>query len=58
MEIKMNELKEFITNYQKTHNLTRNTFIEKVGYKNITKGLRRLDAFIECPSNNVFKAQL
>jgi hypothetical protein len=54
----MNELKEFITNYQKTHNLTRNTFIQKVGYKNITKGLRQLDAFIECPNNNVFKAQL
>jgi len=54
----MNELKSFITNYQKTHNLTRASFIQKVGYKNITKGLRVLDAFIESPTNNTFKIRL
>jgi len=37
---KMNELKILLTEYQKTHNLTRYTFIQKLGYKNITKGLR------------------
>jgi len=54
----MNELKKLITDYQKTHHLTRNTLIQKLGYKNIAKGLRRLDAFIERPTNNAFKAQL
>ncbi len=37
---KMNELKTLLTEHQKTHNLTRYTFIQKLGYKNITKGLR------------------
>ena len=54
----MNELKILLTDYQRTHNLTRRTFIQKVGYKNIAKGLRVLDAFIERPNNNAFKAQL
>jgi hypothetical protein len=54
----MNELKTLLTDYLKMHNLTRHTFIQKIGYKNITKGLRRLDAFIEHPNNNAFKAQL
>ena len=54
----MNELKILLTDYLKIHNLTRNTFIQKLGYKNSTKGLRRLDSFIENPKNNAFKAQL
>ncbi|MGB5446611.1 MAG: hypothetical protein WBM99_14035 [Psychromonas sp.] len=54
----MNELKILLANYLKTHNLTRNIFIQKLGYKNTTKGLRRLDAFIEHPKNNAFKVQL
>lgn len=54
----MNELKILLTDYLKTHNLTRNTFIQKLGYTNTTKGLRRLDAFIEHPKNNAFKIQL
>ena len=54
----MNELKTLLTDYQKTHNLTRHTLIQKVGYKNIAKGLRVLDAFIERPNNNAFKVQL
>ena len=54
----MNELKKLITDYQKTHHLTRNTLIQKLGYKNIAKGLRRLDAFIERPTNNAFKTRL
>ena len=54
----MNELKILLTDYLKTHNLTRNTFIQKLGYTNTTKGLRRLDEFIEHPKNNAFKVQL
>ena len=54
----MNELKILLTDYLKKHNLTRNTFIQKLGYKNIAKGLRRLDTFVEHPNNNAFKAQL
>jgi len=54
----MNALKILLTDYLKTHNLTRNTFIQKLGYTNTTKGLRRLDEFIEHPKNNAFKVQL
>ena len=54
----MNELNKLLTDYLKLHKLTRSTFIQKLGYKNIAKGLRRLDTFIENPYNNVLKAQL
>lgn len=54
-ESKVNELKTLLTENQKTHNLTRYTFIKKLGFKNITKGLRRLDAFIEHPEHIFLK---
>ena len=54
----MNELKTMLTDYQKMHNILRHTFIQKVGYKNIVKGLPVLDAFIESPNNYDLKVQL
>ena len=54
----MNELHDLIINYQRKHFLTRNTLVQKLGYSNITKGLRRLDKFIKRPSNTDFKFKL
>jgi len=54
----MNELKTLLNDHLKSHQLTRNTFIQKLGYKNITKGLRQLDTFInKHPKNAIFKTQ-
>ncbi|MFT6924888.1 MAG: hypothetical protein ACJAZP_000458 [Psychromonas sp.] len=51
----MNELKILLTDYQKKHNQRCATFIQKVGYKNISKGLIVLDVFIARPDNNALK---
>jgi len=46
----MNELKTLINKYLKLNNLKRSQLAIKLGYKNITGSLRKLDAFIETPS--------
>ncbi|MBL0711589.1 MAG: hypothetical protein JJV99_11325 [Colwellia sp.] len=46
----MNELKTLINKYLKLNNLKRSQLAIKLGYKNITGGLRKLDHFINNPS--------
>lgn len=54
----MSELNDLIISYQNTHSLTRTTLVQKLGYSNVTKGLRLLDRFIKRPSNTDFKLKL
>lgn len=46
----MNELSSLIKKYQTLKNIKRNQLAKSLGYINITKALRRLDAFIDVPN--------
>mgnify|MGYP000476908200 CR=1 FL=1 len=42
----MNQLQRLISNYLKTQNISRSKFVKKLGYTNVSKGLKRLDEFL------------
>lgn len=46
----MNQLSSLIKKYQTLKNIKRNQLAKSLGYINITKALRRLDAFIDVPN--------
>ncbi len=45
----MNELSSLIKKYQTLRNIKRSELAKKLGYKKVSKALRRLDAFINSP---------
>lgn len=58
-ESKMNELKTLINKYIKLNNLKRSQLALKLGYENITGGLRKFDQFIDEPTyDNPIKLEL
>lgn len=48
----MNALSSLVNNAFRERSISRSRFIQKTGYKNISKGLRRFDAFLEDPQKN------